>query len=140
MTHYEVRRSIDAPVDKVWTVLTDKELLQTGEFGILRLTGDIMRNGKIKLWSEVDPKRAFSLKVVGFDAPSSMVWQGGMPFGLFKGERVFTLKGTGELTNFTMRETFTGVLSGMITRSIPDLGPSFEKFGDALKHYAEERA
>ena len=95
------------------------------------------RNGRIKLWSEVDPKRAFALKVRTFDAPKKMVWQGGMPFGLFTGTRTFELLDNGGSTTFEMQEVFSGALSGLIVKSIPDLAPSFEKFAQALKEKAE---
>ena len=40
-------------------------------------------------------------------------------------------------TRFTMREEYTGPLLGMIWKSIPDLGPSFQQFADGLKARAE---
>ena len=106
-------------------------------FGILRIEGTISENGRIKLWSEVDPKRAFALKVRTFDAPKKMVWQGGMPFGLFTGTRSFELTDLGGSTTFKMQEVFSGALSGLIVKSIPDLTQSFEKFARALKEKAE---
>jgi hypothetical protein len=36
-----------------------------------------------------------------------------------------------------MTEAYAGALAGLIARSIPDLGPSFEAFADALKAAAE---
>jgi hypothetical protein len=37
-----------------------------------------------------------------------------------------------------MREEYTGPLLGMMWRSIPDLGPSFQQFADGLKSEAEK--
>jgi hypothetical protein len=54
---------------------------------------------------------------------------GGMPFGLFKGVRTYTLavdKSGGTL--FTMREEYTGPMAASIGRSILDLNPSFQQF------------
>ena len=39
-----------------------------------------------------------------------------------------------------MREEYTGPLLGMIWKSIPDLGPSFEEFASGLKAAAEKPA
>jgi hypothetical protein len=39
-----------------------------------------------------------------------------------------------------MEEVYTGPLASMITRSIPDLAPSFEEFGACLKASAEASA
>jgi hypothetical protein len=68
-----------------------------------------------------------------------MTWSGGMPLGLFKGVRTFTLSPQGnESTKFTVREEYTGPMLPMIWRSMPDLGPSFEKFAVGLKNRAEK--
>ncbi len=134
---YSVTREIKAEPAKVWAILTDPAQLNS-DFGITKMHGDIRAGGKIKLWSEVDPKRAFGLQVAAFDPARRMIWKGGMPFGLFTGMRTFTLTPTANGTEFNMREDFTGPLAGLITKSIPDLQPSFDKFGDALKRKAEE--
>jgi len=61
-----------------------------------------------------------------------------MPLGLFTGERAYTLEDQGPATRFTMREQYTGPLAGLIFKSIPDLGPSFQQFADGLKHQTEQ--
>jgi hypothetical protein len=67
-----------------------------------------------------------------------MVWTGGMPLGLFKGERTFTLTPRDDgAVEFAMREVFSGLFSPMIERSIPDLQPAFDEFAAALKKKAE---
>lgn len=137
MTSFTVARDIAAPPARVWAVLTDTATLTSPAFGITELTGDMRAKGRLRLRSEVDPKRQFSLRVTGFEPERRMVWTGGMPFGLFKGERVFTLTPQDGGCRFTMTETFTGLMSGLITKHMPDLQPSFDKFGDALKRKAE---
>ncbi|WP_411892821.1 hypothetical protein [Yoonia sp. SDW83-1] len=107
-------------------------------YGIVRFDGSIAQNAKIKLWSEVAPDRAFSLKVIKFDAPNKMVWRGGMPFGLFVGTRTFTISATPQGSVFAMREEFSGLFAGPITKSMPDLTPSFKKFAMTLKEEAEQ--
>jgi hypothetical protein len=52
-------------------------------------------------------------------------------------ERTYTLTPDGDGTRFVMREEYTGPLAGMIFKSVPDLGPSFQKFADGLKQRAE---
>lgn len=137
MRYYDVTRDIAAPPDKVWAVLTDPSRLKGGGFGISRIEGRIIAGGRIKLWTEAAPGRAFPLRITTFDAPRQMVWTGGMPFGLFKGLRSFTLTPVGNLTRLTIREKFTGLMLGLIWRSMPDLQPSFNMFGDAAKRHAE---
>ena len=138
MKSCEVTRVIAASAERVWGPLTNVEVLASPVFGIVKIEGQIAAGERIKLWSEVSPGRAFPLTVAVLERPNRMEWHGGMPFGLFRGVRRFTLSEQGGDTTFHMRETFTGPLSGLLTRSMPDLGPSFEKFGDALKQQAED--
>jgi hypothetical protein len=70
-------------------------------------------------------------------APARMVWSGGMPLGLFKGVRTFTLTPQGDSVRFEMREVFSGPLSPLIERSLPDLQPAFDEFAASLKRRAE---
>ena len=70
-----------------------------------------------------------------------MTWTGGMPLGLFKGVRTFTLTPESEtVTRFDMREEFTGPLLPMIWKSMPDLTASFEQFAKGLKDKSEQAA
>ncbi len=135
--HFEVSRNIARSPEFVWPLLTDKSVLLGGGFGILKIEGEIGPQERIKVWSEVSPGRAFALTVSTFAQPREMVWESGMPLGLFKGVRRFTLDPVAGGCQFRMREEFTGALVGLIGRSIPDLAPSFDKFADALKRAAE---
>lgn len=138
MKTYRVTTQISASIQNVWSVLVDELPKDPTSFGILKLEGSIAQGSRIKLWSEVDPKRAFALKVRTFDAPNRMVWQGGMPLGLFTGTRTFKLTQANDgSTTFDMQEVFSGALSGLIVKTIPDLTPSFTKFAQALKEKAE---
>ena len=137
MKTYQTSININASSDNVWRVLTHTMPSDPTPFGILKLQGQIALGAKIKLWSEVAPERAFTLKVVTFDPPHKMIWRGGMPFGLFTGTRTFTLTSSSTATQFHMSEVFSGPLSGMITKSMPDLTSSFEKFAQALKSASE---
>ena len=73
------------------------------------------------------------------DEPAgTMTWTGGMPLGLFRGVRTFTLTPTADGgTGLTMREELSGPLLGMIWRSMPDLGPSYRQFVSGLKAQTE---
>lgn len=138
MKYYEARSNIEASPQKVWSVLTDGEKYPMWDSGIERFEGKIAPGATVKLFVKVNPGRAFPLKVTELTADRRMVFSGGMPLGLFKGVRTYTLDpdATGG-TNFHMREEYTGPLLGMIWKSIPDLGPSFQQFADGLKTKAE---
>lgn len=137
MTPYHVSRDIAASPSTVWSVLTDADRLSDGSFSILKIEGRIALNHSFRLWSEVDPKRAFPIKVAVMVPETQMEWHGRMPLGLFLGNRQFMLSPTAAGTEFVMQETYSGPLKGLITRFIPDLQPSFDKFADALKAAAE---
>lgn len=137
MKTYETKIDIDAAPAHLWHVLTEEMPRTPKAYGILRIEGAIAAGEQIKLWSDVAPKRAFALKVSKFDAPNLMVWQGGMPLGLFLGTRTFTIMPREIGCTFQMREVFSGFLSGMITKTMPDLTPSFTKFANTLKEEAE---
>lgn len=138
MDGYEATVEIDAERDPVWEILLDTAAYPDWDSGVLEVRGAVAPGRKIKLVSEVNPGRAFPLKVTEVTPPSRMVWTGGMPLGLFRGVRTFTLEGLGERrTRFTMREDYSGPMQGLIGRSIPDLGPSFEQFAQGLKARAE---
>ena len=70
-------------------------------------------------------------------------WQlpGGMPLGLFKGVRTFTLTPQPNgVTTFTVREEYTGPLVPLMWRSMPNLQPSFDQFATGLKQRAQRMA
>lgn len=137
MPHYAVSRHIAAPPSTIWPILTNARQLADGSFSILRIDGEIAAGKTIKLWSEVDPKRSFAIKVSDVQAEAGMTWSNGLPLGLFRGARRFSLKPAGQGTTFEMREDYTGPLANLMFRMIPNLQPSFEKFADALKSAAE---
>ena len=106
---------------------------------MISLEGTIAPGQKLKVTSSANPGRAFAVTVTEYAENSSMTWSGGMPLGLFKGIRTYRLTpGTEGTTDFHMREDYSGLLAGMITKSIPDLQPSFDQFANGLKAKAEE--
>lgn len=137
MKFVEVRRHISAPSSHVWQILSDARRLEVEDLGILKIEGDIALGSKLKLWSEVSPDRAFALVVVEFSPTERMVWEGGMPLGLFTGRRQFNLTPIDSGTELHIREEFSGLLSGLIWKSMPNLEPSFNKFADGIKSIAE---
>ena len=137
MESYEVAKTIAASPETIWAILIDASGYTGWDSGVERVEGTIAQGSKIKVYSKISPGRAFPVKV-RLNPPSTMTWTGGMPLGLFKGVRTFTLtpKAGGD-TRFDLREEFTGPLLSMIWRSMPDLTQSFEQFAAGLKQKAE---
>ena len=137
MKFYEVTQTINASPEDVWAVLSDGPGFVSWDSGIEKFEGTIALGNKVKLFTEVSPGRAFPLKVTTMDPASKLVFSGGMPLGLFKGVRTYTLTPEGGGTKFHMREEYTGPLLNMIWKSMPDLQPSFDKFASGLKAKVE---
>jgi hypothetical protein len=141
MKYYDVSATIDAPPDRIWAIITDAGGYPTWDSGVVGVEGRIAPGEKITVRSSANPKRAFPVKVTEFKPGQRMQWSGGMPLGLFRGVRTFTLtpQQNGS-TTFRMREEYTGPLLPMIWSSMPDLGPSFDQFAKGLKARAENDA
>jgi hypothetical protein len=138
MKFYEAVAEIEAHPDVIWSILTDAPGYPTWDSGVIGVEGRIALGETIKVHSSANPGRTFPVKVAEFSPGQRMVWSGGMPLGLFKGVRTYTLSpGAGGVTKFTMREEYTGPLLPMVWRSIPDLDPSFQQFASGLKARAE---
>lgn len=133
MKFYEAEADIDADPATIWAVLTDAAEYARWDSGVERVDGTIAPGQTITVRSKAAPGRAFPVKVTAFEPGRRMVWSGGMPLGLFKGVRTFTLEPRGTRTHFRVREEYTGPLLGLMWRSMPDLGPSFRQFATGLK-------
>lgn len=136
---FAARTIIRATPEAIWTILTDAERYPSWNPTVSKVEGRIALGAKITVHATISPGRAFPVTVAEFVPGQRMVWAGGMPLGLFKGVRTFTLTPKDDGVEFHMQERFSGVLSSMIRRSMPDLQPAFDEFAAALKRAAEER-
>jgi hypothetical protein len=138
MKAYDASATIAASAEALWAILTDAPGYSKWDSGVEKVEGSIAPGETIKVVSKANPGRTFPVKVSEFERGRRMVWSGGMPLGLFKGVRTFTLSPQGDgSTRFSVREEYTGPLLPLIWRSIPDLGPSFNQFATGLKSRAE---
>lgn len=140
MLSYSAKSTINARPETIWAILTDAPKYPEWDPGVIKIDGTIASGNKITAHSKISPNRAFPVTVSEFVPNKKMVWSSGMPLGLFKGARTFTLtpKGAG-VTEFSLREEFTGLLLPLIGRTIPDLSQNFQDFADGLKAEAEKR-
>lgn len=109
---YHVTRAIGAPATVVWDLLTDPSGCRDWNPAVVSIEGAAAPDGLGRR-----------------DALRSL-----------PGGRTYSLKPAGTGTEFSMSEVFTGPLSGLIARTIPDLTASFEQFADGLKAAAEHAA
>lgn len=140
MTTYSVSRNIAAPPQVIWDLLTKASAYPEWNPAVLGIEGEIRDGQTIRLTSIVNPDREFKLQVSDVQPPRHMIWSDGMPLGLFKGARRFDVTPRGDGTcDFEMEEVYTGLMAPLITKSIPDMTDSFEKFADGLKEAAESK-
>lgn len=139
MKEFSATTTIEAAPERIWAVLMNTSAYPEWDPYCDKIEGTIALGGKIKAFSTLSPGRAFPVKVTELVQNRKMVWSGGMPLGLFKGERTFTLtpKGAGT-TEFTVREVFSGPMLAIIGRSLPDMAEPFAAFAAGLKKKSEE--
>lgn len=137
MKEYKATAIINQSPAKIWSILTDVSAYPAWDPYCDKIEGRVALGQKIKAFSKLSPGRAFPVKVTELVPNQKMTWSGGMPFGLFKGERTFTLTAWGEATEFTLHEVFSGPMLALIGKSIPDMTDAFDKFVLGLKQRAE---
>ena len=138
MLEYSATTTIEASPDKIWRILTDAPGYPEWDPYVDRIEGTIAAGEKITAYTKLSAGRAFPVTVSEFVPGKKMVWSSGMPLGLFKGERSFTLKlQENGSVEFTVREEFTGLLLPLFGRSIPDMNEPFSAFAAGLKNRAE---
>lgn len=138
MKVFSATTEINAAPETIWRILTDAEKYPDWDPGMVRLEGKVAPGEKIVAHTKAS-SRAFPVTVSDFEPNRKMVWSSGMPLGLFKGSRTFSLEpqGSGSV-KFKVEEVFTGVLLPLIGRTIPDLNPVFADFAKGLKAQAEK--
>jgi hypothetical protein len=138
MKAFAVKITIRATPDRIWSLLTDASGYTAWNNTVSKIEGRIAPGEKVTVHAKINQGRAFPVRVTQFEPPTKMVWTGGMPLGLFKGERTFTLApGPDGGVEFSMREEYTGLMAPLIGKSIPDLQPAFDEFASDLKRAAE---
>jgi uncharacterized protein YndB with AHSA1/START domain len=137
---YAVGVTIQAPPDRVWSLLTRAEEFPRWNSTVESVEGRIAEGETIKVRAKSAPGRTFKLKVSDVVPNERMTWSDGMA-PMFKGVRTFTLSKKGEgATAFAMNEVFSGIMLPMISGSLPDFGPIFEQYAADLKKAAEQPA
>lgn len=138
MKYFTATTTISTNPETIWQFLSDATSFPLWDPSVIRMEGILAPGAKVVAYSKVDPKRAFPATVTEFVPNRKLTLSAGMPLGLFKGVRTFTLTPKGEKhTEFTLREEFTGLLLPLIGRTLPDLNEIFRVAAAGLKAKAE---
>ena len=106
--------------------------------GTRRLEGQIAQGERLELFTVSKPDKPMTLRVSNLEPQKSFTLSGGLPFNLFRGDRTFTLTPQADgITEFSMQEVFSGWLSPVLGRMIPDLTDSFDAYAAGLKQQCE---
>jgi len=141
MKEFSTTTVIDAPAEVIWSILLEVGAYPEFDPFCERVEGAVALGAKLKVYSKLSPGRAFALVVKALEPNARMVWQGGMPLGLFKGVRTFSIadRADGRCT-FTMHEVFSGPMLPLIAKSLPDMTEAFDAFAAGLRRRAEAAA
>jgi hypothetical protein len=139
MKEYSATTTIRADRATIWKWLTDADSYPSWDPGTIRIEGKIAPNATLTAHNRINPNRAFPVKVTEFVPNERMTWEGGLPFGLFKGMRTFTLVPQSDGTiQFTLKELYSGLLFPIFGKSVPDMTTSFQNFVTGLKQRSEQ--
>lgn len=120
----------------LWALLTNAQDVPRWNSTVQSIEGTIALGETIRLRATIAPERTFKLRVTTCVPNDLLVWQDGSP--LFKGVRRYMLTPKHDgTTDVTMAEVFSGLLLPLIARSLPDQGPSFERYVADLQAEAE---
>jgi uncharacterized protein YndB with AHSA1/START domain len=136
---YVTTVSIDASPDAVWTTLTDAGGYRDWNPEILAVDGRFARGERITARVRLGDGavRNVRMRVTALDAPKVMEWVGGLPLGLFTGQRTFTVTPRADGAEFRLHLRMSGPLSNMIARSTGDRQAEIDGFASALKRRVE---
>jgi hypothetical protein len=131
-----VELTIRARAATLWSLLTNANDFPRWNSTVTRVEGQVREGGRLRLHVP-GTRRVFTPRVSGVVPDQRMTWTGGFS-PVFMGVRTFELRPRRDgSTEFVMDERFSGLMLPFVKRSMPDLGPVFERFANDLKHEAE---
>jgi uncharacterized protein YndB with AHSA1/START domain len=142
MYEFRTRSAIRATPEAVWKILTDTAGYAEWNPEIVAIDGRMAAGERIRARVKVGSGaiRTVPLRVTAFDAPSRMEWTGGLPLGLFTGRRTLTVTSRDGGAEFQMLVQMSGLLAGLMVKSVGDRQTEIDGFSAALKARAERPA
>jgi len=134
---------INAPIEKVWDVLTDFDLYPEWNPFVRKIKGDLSEGSCLQVFLEAPEGKAmvFNPTVVKIEPGRQLVWLDRVLFpGLFDGEHYFVINPlTRGYVTFCHCEIFSGLLSKLILKLIgQSTEAGFHAMNRALKQRVEE--
>jgi Polyketide cyclase / dehydrase and lipid transport len=136
MESFEAETLILAGADTVWDIITDGGNYAVWDSGITEVSGEVGHGERIRVRTRDGGKRTFCLRVSQIPG-QLMTWTGGLPLGLLRVERTFTLTDYTGLTLLRVRDTAGGPLRGLVRKTAPGTYPALTGYVRAVKFRAE---
>jgi hypothetical protein len=132
---------IDAPPERVWSVLTDFSGYHTWNPLITSIQGELAVGKTLTVAMTPPEMSETTLKptILVCDAPRELRWRGQLWFkGLFDGEHFFKVEGRPGGSRFVHGEDFSGLLVRFANRQLTQVARGFVYMNQALKKHLEE--
>lgn len=133
---YSMKTKLEAPIDRVWSHISDRDKLLEWDSMLMELDGEIKKGSQIKLRSKLSPNQQFKLKVSEYRPPNQMVWESGF-WPMFKGVRSYRLEEQEGGTLLSLEESFSGLMLPLIKKKLPDCETIFGTYVKDLKKQLE---
>ena len=134
---------IEAPSEKVWSILMKFDAYSDWNPFIQNISGDAKVNEKLRTFLKPPDAKGMKFKprVVKVEKGREFRWLGHLFFpGIFDGEHIFEIIDQGKQTVFVQREEFKGLFSSLILKNIGSkTQKGFEGMNSALKKLAEKK-
>ncbi len=132
---------IDAAPERVWAILMDFDAYPAWNPFITSIEGEQRVGGKLRaaLTPPGGKTMTFKPTVQVFEEGRELTWLGRVLVpGIFDGRHTLRVDERNGGSTFTQREQFTGIISGLLMRSIGEkTEKGFQAMNDALKERAE---
>ena len=136
MKSFEAETLILAGAGTVWGILTDGGNYAVWNSGITEIKGALSHGERVRVRTRNGGKRTFNLRV-SLVPGRRMSLSGGLPAGLLKVVRTFTLTDYTGMTLLRVTDTASGPLWGLAGKTLPGTDLALTAFLDAVKFRAE---
>ena len=136
MRTLEAGTLINARMSTVWDIITDSGNYTVWKSGITDIEGEVRNGSIIRVRTSTGGNRLYRIRVEQIPG-QVMTWTGGLPLGLYKNIRTFTLSNREESTHLRVSEDNTGPLAGFLATPAHDRQRSVNEYLQAVKARAE---